>query len=167
MKNLKNTIAAVLVTAVLFSCGGNSSNENTANTDSTANTEIEAPGLDTMAITEGQSVDFGELTDGQKVKGPFTVRFKVLGMDVEPIDSGVRQNKGHFHLLIDTMNFIPAGVMVPMGSPKIIHYGKGQVESAKLELKPGPHKLSIQFADGMHNSYGIKMSKTITVNVIE
>lgn len=167
MKNLKNTFTAVLVTAVLFSCGSNSGNENNANADTTSNAVTETPGMDTMAIEEGQSVDFGELTDGQKVKGPFTVRFKVMGMDVEPIDSGVRKNKGHFHLLIDTMGFIPAGVMVPMGSPKIIHYGKGQIESAKLELKPGPHKLSIQFADGMHNSYGVKMSKTITVNVVE
>ena len=45
-----------------------------------------------------------------------------------------------------------------------IHYGKGQTE-ATIELSPGKHTLTLQFANGIHQSYGEAWSKTITVNV--
>ena len=34
-----------------------------------------------------------------------------------------------------------------------------------MKLEPGTHTLTLQFADGNHNSYGEAMSETITVTV--
>ena len=45
-----------------------------------------------------------------------------------------------------------------------IHFGGGQTE-ADVELTPGEHTLTLQFANGMHQSYGADWSKTITVTV--
>ena len=43
------------------------------------------------------------------------------------------------------------------------HYGGGQKE-AQLDLEPGNYSLTLQFANGMHQSYG-EMCKTISVTV--
>jgi len=45
-----------------------------------------------------------------------------------------------------------------------IHFGKGQTE-ADIEMEAGEHTLTMQFADGLHQSYGEQMSVTITVIV--
>jgi len=168
MKNMYHIFTAATIAAVLFSCGGNTTV--TDNVDSAKNhTESQdhpAMAMDTAIITEGQSVLFESgLKDGETVKSALVVHFGVKGMKVMPLDSGVKANAGHFHLIIDTLGFIPAGTMVPMGSPKVTHYGKGQTESKPLDLKPGKHTLTLQFADGMHTSYGVRMSKTIEVVV--
>jgi hypothetical protein len=44
------------------------------------------------------------------------------------------------------------------------HLGKGQTE-ADLELPPGEYKLTLQFADGLHRSYGKERSATIRIKV--
>ena len=44
------------------------------------------------------------------------------------------------------------------------HFGKGQTES-EVVLPPGKYKLTLQFADGAHRSYGEQMRKTIEVTV--
>jgi len=44
------------------------------------------------------------------------------------------------------------------------HYGKAQSEG-ELELEPGKHKITLQFANAYHVSYGKEFAKTITVNV--
>jgi hypothetical protein len=53
--------------------------------------------------------------------------------------------------------------MVPKDSTHL-HYGKGQTE-AEVKLSPGKHKLTLQFADGLHRSYGSKLAATVSVNV--
>ena len=45
-----------------------------------------------------------------------------------------------------------------------IHYGKGQTQT-QLELSSGAHTLTLQFADGVHQSYGEQMSATISIVV--
>jgi hypothetical protein len=45
-----------------------------------------------------------------------------------------------------------------------IHFGRGQTEK-ELSLPAGKHKLTLQFADGLHRSYGSKLASTITVTV--
>jgi hypothetical protein len=87
----------------------------------------------------------------------------VSGMQVEPAGE-VNEGKGHHHLVVDG-SFIPKGVPVPADSTHI-HYGKGQTE-VELELSPGSHSLTMQFADGVHASYGEEMSSTITIVVVE
>jgi uncharacterized protein involved in high-affinity Fe2+ transport len=45
-----------------------------------------------------------------------------------------------------------------------IHYGNGQTEDM-ITLKPGSYKLTVQFADPFHKSYGAAMSHTISITV--
>jgi hypothetical protein len=42
-------------------------------------------------------------------------------------------------------------------------FGNAQSET-ELTLKPGKHRISLQFADGVHRSYGNKLNTTIYHN---
>ena len=46
-----------------------------------------------------------------------------------------------------------------------VHFGKGQTE-ASIKLAPGDYKLTMQFADGLHCSYGKKWAPTISIKVM-
>jgi len=70
---------------------------------------------------------------------------------------------GHHHLLIDAGDSIPAGEVVRKDSTHL-HFGKAQ-SSTEVKLSPGKHVLTLQFADGLHRSFGSKMATSITVNV--
>lgn len=103
--------------------------------------------------------------DGSKVYSPVSMVFGVEGMTVTPAGQAMDdQTKGHHHIIVNGAP-IPAGTAVP-ADEKHIHYGKGDT-SAKLELPPGKHTLTLQFADGAHISYGPDMAQTITVEVVE
>ena len=91
----------------------------------------------------------------------FTVKFGVKGMAVAPAGDIVA-NSGHHHLLIN-LDSIAAGESVPF-TEKHMHFGKGQTE-AEVKLAPGVYKLTGQFANGAHQSYGKGMSNSITVTV--
>lgn len=106
-------------------------------------------------------VFFVEPKDGAKVPTKFTVKMGVEGMTVTP--AGVpKKGTGHHHLLIDH-KALSKGTVVPT-SETAIHFGKGQTET-EVNLKPGKHTLTLQFADGNHQSYGPDMSATINVDV--
>ena len=45
-----------------------------------------------------------------------------------------------------------------------IHFGKGQSKHV-LNVAPGQHTLTLQFADGAHRSYGPEWATSITVTV--
>lgn len=106
-------------------------------------------------------VFFVEPKDGAKVPTKFLVKMGVEGMTVTP--AGVpKEGTGHHHLLIDH-KALNKGVVVPT-SDTAIHFGKGQTET-EVNLKPGKHTLTLQFADGNHQSYGPDLSATITVDV--
>jgi hypothetical protein len=106
-------------------------------------------------------VFFVEPADGAKVPTTFKVKFGVEGMTVVPAGAP-KEGTGHHHLLIDRKN-LTKGTVVPTAETSI-HYGKGQTET-ELTLKPGKHTLTLQFADGNHQSYGPEWSSTITVDV--
>ncbi len=123
----------------------------------------EAPeGIIMPEIQDGQRVFFANLEDGQSVTSPLLVEFGVEGMDVEPAGE-IKENSGHHHLLINH-DFIATGQVIPAGDSTLIHFGKGQT-STEVNLPLGTHKLTMQFANGAHMSYGEKMSATITVTV--
>jgi hypothetical protein len=65
--------------------------------------------------------------------------------------------------MIDGKDMIPLGETIPKDSLHI-HFGKAQTET-EVTLAPGKHKLTLQFADGLHRSYGEKLAASITVNV--
>jgi hypothetical protein len=107
------------------------------------------------------SVFFVEPADGATVKSPLKVSFGVKGMTVKPAGT-LEEGTGHHHLIVG-----PAGIEPGQAVPKDethIHYGAGQTE-AEVELAAGKHKLTMQFADGNHLSYGPALSTTITVTV--
>ena len=108
-----------------------------------------------------QSVNFVEPADGATVTSPFKVKFAVSGMDVKPAGE-MAANTGHHHLVINAPS-IKEGEGVPFDDTHL-HFGKGQTET-EVKLAPGNYTLTMQFANGAHQSYGAGMSKTIKVTV--
>ena len=108
-----------------------------------------------------QSVSFVEPANGATVSSPFKVKFAVSGMEIKPAGD-MTANTGHHHLLINATP-VKAGEVVPADETHI-HFGKGQTET-EVKLAPGTYILSMQFANGLHQSYGPGMSKSIKVTV--
>ncbi|MFM8464256.1 MAG: DUF4399 domain-containing protein [Burkholderiaceae bacterium] len=108
-----------------------------------------------------QSVDFIEPKNNANVSSPFKVKFAVDGMQVAPAGE-MKEGTGHHHLLINAAD-IPEGTVIPMDDQHR-HFGKGQTET-EITLPPGRYRLTMQFADGAHRSYGEKMRKSIEVTV--
>ncbi len=123
--------------------------------------EEKAAKVESLTVPEGARVFFANLKDGQKVTSPVQIQFGIEGMEVEPAGE-LHQGKGHHHVIING-GALEKGTMVPADSVNI-HYGKGQTET-ELELPKGEHTLTMQFADGYHQSYGEQMSTTIKVIV--
>jgi Domain of unknown function (DUF4399) len=106
-------------------------------------------------------VFFSEPKDGAEINGPVKVVMVVEGMKIQPAGEVV-EGTGHHHILINK-DFIPAGQVIPTDDADR-HFGKGQTE-AVLDLPPGSYKLTLQFADGLHRSYGKELSATINIKV--
>jgi hypothetical protein len=139
-KSLKTTFSALIVLLFAFSLAACSS-------------MAPAPAA--------KRVFFVEPADGATVATKFKVKFGVAGMEVKPAGDET-PNSGHHHVLVN-MDSINSGETIPF-TEKHIHFGKGQTE-AELTLAPGRYKLTMQFADKNHSSYGKAMSQTITVTV--
>lgn len=112
-------------------------------------------------MAPSQAVSIVEPADNAVVPTTFKVRFGIKGMDVAPAGDIVA-NSGHHHLLIN-LDSVPAGESVPF-SDKHMHFGKGQTET-DVTLPPGAYKLTAQFANGAHQSYGPAMSQSIKITV--
>lgn len=116
------------------------------------------------AQTETQpEVFFENLKDGDEVTSPFTVKmglknFELRDAGLDPDD----KSTGHHHILINR-GFIPEGDVIPTDETHI-HFGKSQTE-AHVTLPPGEYTLTLQLADGVHRSYGEKLSDTIHIKV--
>lgn len=153
MKNL------LLITAVcaLFSC----SQTKTTSESETDTTAAVAEAVDILDTTGGKGVFFVDLKDSQEVKSPLMVKMGVKGMEVEPAGA-INELKGHHHIIIDGAA-IAEGQGVPLDETHF-HFGKGQTES-EVKLSPGYHAITLQFANGVHASYGPRWSRTITVKV--
>ena len=106
-------------------------------------------------------VFFVEPKDGAELTSPFTVKFGVKNLLVEPAGE-IKAGSGHHHLLINS-DSTPSGESIPADQTHI-HYGKAQTE-AQISLEPGTYKLTMQFANGAHQSYGPELSKTINIIV--
>ncbi len=115
------------------------------------------PGVDKKV-----GVKFIQPKNGATVAPKFKVKMSVQGLTVAPVGKA-KEGTGHHHLIIDG-DPISAGQIVPADATHI-HFGKGQTET-ELELTPGRHSLTLQFADGAHISYGQILSDKIEVNVV-
>jgi len=160
-------IPAVLVFG-LISCHSGTGNETTTSADSTAipDTSHSAMNMNAVealpAIPAGAKVFFENLKDGQTVSSPVKVKMGASGISIDSAGA-IKSNSGHFHILIDAGDSTASGVVVPKDSTHL-HFGNAQKE-ATLTLTPGKHKLVLQFADGIHRSYGSKLASAVTVVV--
>jgi len=118
-------------------------------------------GLANAGPTTTKRVYFINPTNNSVVGKKVTVKFGVDGMMVHPAGQLI-ENTGHHHLIIDGREY-PMGTVIPNDKTNL-HFGKGQTET-EIELTPGKHTLTLQFADGVHKSFGPDMSSTITVEV--
>jgi hypothetical protein len=155
---MKNSFLLIVLFFTLFSCS-NSSHENTMADDTSAVEEENT--LDLLDTTGGKGVFFENLKDSEVVKSPLLVKMGVIGMEVEAAGA-INPLKGHHHIIIDG-TAIEYQNPVPLDDAHL-HFGKGQLE-AELKLTPGFHTLTLQFANGVHSSYGPRWAKTITVEV--
>jgi len=113
-------------------------------------------------VPAGAKVYFKNLKDGQTVTSPVKVEMGIDGLKLDTAGAIVA-GTGHHHLLIDAGDSIPAGTVVPKDSTHL-HFGKAQ-SSTEVKLTPGKHALTLQFADGIHRSYGGQLAATINVTV--
>jgi hypothetical protein len=174
-----NVFLAALLSAGVVACGGSgtTATESPATTATTADTAAHsghdhsdmAKGTDTLQgkgafaeLKPDQKVFFANLKEGDVVKSPFKVQFGVEGMTVEPAGY-VNSDKGHHHLLIN-LDAVTKAEAIPMNDSTRLHFGKGQTET-ELKLAPGKYKLTMQFADGFHQSYGPQMSASVNIEV--
>ena len=114
------------------------------------------------SVPAGAKVYFKNLKDGQTVSSPFKVEMGVDGMQLDTAGAIV-PGTGHHHLLIDAEDSIPAGQVVPKDAQHM-HFGKAQ-SSTDVTLPAGKHVLTLQFADGIHRSYGSQLAATMNVVV--
>lgn len=120
-----------------------------------------APVKQGPSVPNGAKVFFKNLAEGQTIPTKYLVKFGVRKMKVHPAGE-LQEGTGHYHIVIN-MGPIAAGVVVP-ADENHIHFGKGQTEY-ELNLKPGQYKLTLQFADGAHMSYGPELAETVSVTV--
>ena len=114
-----------------------------------------------VIVENKRSVFFKWPKDGSTVGSPVFIDMGLEGMKIEPAGK-VNPGYGHHHILIN-QKFWPNGKVIPM-SDSTLHYGKGQTD-AMIELDPGEYIISLQFADGVHASFGEEMSASIKINV--
>lgn len=112
-------------------------------------------------VPEGAKVFFVSPQDGATVTSPVKIQMGVEGMEVQPAGK-IQDGSGHHHIVIDA-DPIAKGTLVP-ADEQHKHFGKGQTET-ELTLAPGQHTLQLQFANGVHLSYGEQMSSKITITV--
>jgi Domain of unknown function (DUF4399) len=174
------SIPAILLMG-LMSCNSGS-NESTPGTDSTATSADSASKHDSTtmktdtsqsmnmtsvdplpAIPAGAKVFFKNLKEGQTVSSPVKVQMGATKIAIDSASKGVKPASGHFHLLIDAGDSTVTGVVVPKDSTHL-HFGNAQKE-VSIPLTPGKHRLALQFADGIHRSYGNKLATAVTVTV--
>ena len=134
---MKHTIAILLVGALFAACGGRGDDE------------------------EAAEVFFANLKDGDTVTSPVKVEMGVTGMKLEPAGPIV-EGSGHHHILINK-GPMPFGEIIPNDETHR-HYGKAQTE-AELELEPGEYQLTLQYANGIHASYGPDLAASINITV--
>jgi hypothetical protein len=142
---MKNLFSVILLT-LLFACS-----DSYTNTENPSSKEVEPE----------PKVMFLNIQDGDTVYNPIKIKMGAVGIEVQA--AGVsRIGYGHHHILLNREGW---GVnRIILLSDTIFHYPKGETEGV-IELKPGNHKLTLQFGDGIHQSYGKELSSSINIVV--
>jgi hypothetical protein len=113
----------------------------------------------------GARVFFIRPFNGATVASPVQVIFGSEIVDVRPVPEGEPgSNTGHHDLLIN-LGSVPVGTLIP-SDKQHLRFDKGETR-AVINLPPGEHTLTLQFADGADRSHGTEMSATIRVTVVQ
>jgi hypothetical protein len=146
-------LALLVVPIMLVAC--TSEPEPPATTESTS-----AAATPPAAPSSAPRVFFVEPQDGAKVKAnePVLLRFGIENYELSAVPAGevkeARPGVGHHHVGVD-QDCLPAGTNIVKGTPSWVHFGKAETEMAPgMQFTPGPHKLSLQLADDLHNAIG-------------
>ena len=142
-------IIIIFLIAITFSCSDKKKKESSLND------------VNDIKDVISKKVFFKWPKDGSTVASPVFVDMGVEGMIIEP-PGIVKEGYGHHHILINQKSW-PEGEVIPT-SDSTLHFGKGQTD-ASIELDPGRYIISLQFADGVHVSFGELMSESIELNV--
>jgi Domain of unknown function (DUF4399) len=162
-------LSILLLTTIFFAC--NNSGDNTSTNSDSADKKMSEDSMSNMTTTSvpelpsvptGAKVYFKNLKSNETVTSPVKVEMGVDNMKVDTAGPVVAAS-GHFHIFIDAEDSLASGVVVPKDSTHL-HYGKGQTETT-VTLSPGKHKLTLQFADGLHRSYGSQLATAVNINV--
>jgi hypothetical protein len=155
-RSLRFSLAAS-VAVLMSACAGTSADRRAGSAS--------APHASLETSAETRRVWFGNLVDGQTVAGPVKVEMKAAGLIVEPAARGVRDGHGHFHILINvpTAKWPKAPNPIPFDEEHR-HFGGGDTVTV-LDLPPGEHTLTLQFATGDHVPYDPQIAQTIRIRV--
>lgn len=111
--------------------------------------------------SEGASVDFANISDGDRLPNSFVVNVTISGMGIAPAGVDI-ENTGHHHLLIDVQELPDFNQPLP-ANDNFQHFGEGQTET-ELWLADGEHSLQLMLADHTHTPHEPPvMSKVIRI----
>jgi len=114
-----------------------------------------------QAHQPSKKVFFKNINSSDTLTSPFIIEMGVSGMQIKPAGT-LETGTGHHHLIIDK-GFLAYGEIIPMDKQHL-HYGKGD-SVVTVELDSDPHTLTLQFANGMHMSYGEQFSNQINIYI--
>lgn len=160
---MKKIAYFIVATALMAACGNTETPAEDAQPITPDELVIEEDEIDPdrWFVPADANVYFKNIADGDVVSSPVKIEMGCEGMEV--IAAGpIKKGTGHHHILINK-GFMEVGEVIPMDATHL-HYGKGQTE-ATLELEPGTYQLTMQFANGVHESFGEQMSSSISITV--
>jgi len=162
--------AALVATLWLAGCA--SQEPATQNTEAAATSEPAAePAQPNMRRGVAPEVLFTNIEDGGSYTSPLEVTFGTNNFDIVPVEDppAVRPGEGHYHLAVDA-ECVPAGEIIPPGTPSYIHFGDGS-DHISLQLDPGEHHLCLQIADGEHRVFdgpeASRLTKEVTITITQ
>ena len=101
--------------------------------------------------------------NGATVTAPVTIKLQASGVRIVP--ATVEQPRtAHHHLFVDH-DLTWLSDTIPIGSPGIIHLGRGQTEFVLDSLKPGSHRVIAVLADWRHIPLNPLVADTVTFTV--
>lgn len=115
------------------------------------------------SFADTQAVTITKPRDGATVSSPVEICMSPWGVEFEPAKKGVREGKGHNHILVDVD--LPSDLSKPIGKDaNHIHMGDGS-SCKTINLSRGKHTIRTLFAKGNHVPYDPPISDTIEINV--
>lgn len=102
-------------------------------------------------------------TNGATVTRPVTIKLQATGVRIVPA-SVEQPGTAHHHLFVDH-DLKWMSDTIPIGSPGIIHLGRGQSEFVLDSLGPGPHRVIAVLADWRHIPLNPLVADTVTFTV--